>query len=368
MTAVVAQHCDLLPFGWTGVWLFFVISGYVVTISIIQRQNALSGKAGLVEFFGRRAARIVPIYYLYIGIGLLFVLANGTAVDLVAVASLLGFFNNVAMAAGRGEIAWPVGHLWTISVEMQFYLLYGVLLFLASRRAVLTFLALSLLVAPMLRLAASIELSRRGWLPPDSAYAIYSGPFLHTDSFAIGALLAFASKAGLLQRIARPLSAVGFVLLTVYVVVYVGVNYTLGARGIDAIRNILSGVLWGQYREVVLYSVLAFASAGLVALASVQDRLIKWLLAPAPLRRIGEISYGAYVYHALAIVIARYVLQKLAWMSSVEPSVGERMLHFLLAYLLTIALAEISFRYFERWFLKRARPAAAHAVGAGAHP
>ena len=37
MTAVVAQHCGMLPFGWIGVWLFFVISGYVVTQSVIGR-------------------------------------------------------------------------------------------------------------------------------------------------------------------------------------------------------------------------------------------------------------------------------------------------------------------------------------------
>lgn len=40
MTAVVAQHNDLLPIGWTGVWLFFVISGYVVTLAMVGRQSS----------------------------------------------------------------------------------------------------------------------------------------------------------------------------------------------------------------------------------------------------------------------------------------------------------------------------------------
>ncbi|MEY9559320.1 acyltransferase family protein [Sinorhizobium fredii] len=353
MTAVVAQHCGLMPFGWTGVWLFFVISGYVVTLSVIGRQDGLPPMRGMAAFFRRRANRIVPIYYAYVLAGLVLCLSHGDSVDAFAVESLLGFFNNVAMIIGRGEIPWPVGHLWTISVEMQFYVIYGMLLFLASHRTVAVFLVAALVVSPLMRLAASFELARLGWGSEASAYAVYSGPFLHTDAFAMGAILAIVGKNGLLGRIARKLALAGAVLLAAYASVYVSLNFAVGDRGLDAFRNVVSGILWGQGRQVVLYSALTLASGGLVALAATRDPWADWLLRPRLLQRIGEVSYGAYVYHALAIVLARWMLSPLLGAFGEARPAASRIALFVLSYLLTVAAAEVSFRFFESRFLRK---------------
>lgn len=349
MTAVVAQHCGLLPFGWTGVWLFFVISGYVVTLTATGA-SAARGRRGLARFYARRAARILPVYYGYVGIGLALVVLAGQAVDPQTALSLFAFVNNVAMIAGRGEIAgWPTGHLWTISVEMQFYLLYGLGLFWGSRRVLLG--ALALAVTPLLRAAAAAWLSARGWTAGDAAYAIYAGPLLHQDAFAAGALLAFASRAGLLERLARPLALLGVAALAGYALTYVWVDHAvLGTRGIDSLRNVVSGVLFGQGREVFLYSALNAAAAGLVALAATRDRLVERLLRPAALRRIGAISYGAYVWHALAITLVGTALATAPGLSGAQGSLAFRLALFAFSYALTIAVAELSFRSLETWF------------------
>lgn len=211
MTAVVAQHTGLLPFGWTGVWLFYVISGFVVTLSVIGRQSTVPPSQQLSSFFGRRIRRILPVYYLYVLAGIATMLILGKHIDALAVGSLLGFFNNLAMAVGRGELsAWPVGHLWTISVEMQFYLVYGVVLVFAPRGIVITLLVASLLFTPAMRGVASIGLNTLEWTSEAKAYAIYSGPFLHIDAFAMGSLLAFASRSQLLPKIATPLAVAGW--------------------------------------------------------------------------------------------------------------------------------------------------------------
>lgn len=351
MTAVVAQHCGLLPFGWTGVWLFFVISGYVVTLTATGA-HAERGRRGLARFYARRAARILPVYFGYVGIGLLLVVLAGQAVDPLAALSLFAFLDNIAMIAGRGEIAgWPTGHLWTISVEMQFYLLYGLGLFWGSRRVLLGALVLALAIAPLLRAVAAAWLSARGWAAGDAAYAIYAGPLLHQDAFAAGALLAFASRAGLLGRLARPLALLGIAALAAYALTYVWVNHAvLGAQGIDSLRNVVSGVLFGQGREVFLYSALNAAAAGLVALAATRDRLVERLLRPAALRRIGAISYGAYVWHALAITLVGMSLATAPGFSGAQGSLVFRLALFAFSYALTIAVAELSFRTLERWF------------------
>lgn len=351
MTAVVAQHNGLLPFGWTGVWLFFVISGYVVTHSVVSRQNGKSGREGLAEFFRRRARRIIPVYYAYVIAGLLFCLAAGAGTNPIASASLLGFFNNIAMIFGHGELdAWPVGHLWTISVEMQFYAVYGLALFMASRRTVLVLLFLALAVSPAMRLAASILVSGAGWTSEASAYAIYSGSFLHTDSFATGALLAMARQNGILARIARPLAAAGGILLALYATVFVGLNHAAGERGLDMFRNVISGIAWGQHREVLLYTALAAASGGLVALAATRDPLVDWLLRHRLLQRIGEISYGAYVYHSLAITVCIPLFLRFANTPDGIP-LGWRIACFAASYLLTLIVAWLSFKYFESRFV-----------------
>lgn len=354
MTAVVAQHNGLLPFGWTGVWLFFVISGYVVTLAMIGRQSDLPARRGLARFFRRRALRIVPVYYAYIGLGVLVCLATGAGTDMVAVGSLLGFINNVAMVLGRGELpSWPVGHLWTISIEMQFYAVYGLLWFLVSRRTVVLLLLVALLASPVLRLAASFLVAHLGWDGEASAYAIYSGSFLHTDSFATGALLALANQRGVLGRIARPLAVAGGATLAIYASVYIGLNYAAGDRGLDMFRNVLSGILWGQYRQVFLYTAMAAAAGGLVALAAAKDPLIDWLLRPRLLQRIGEISYGAYVYHPLAILVSTLLMSAIFQLPPENWSIGWKIIGFLASYTLTLTAAELSFRYFESRFTRR---------------
>ena len=357
MTAVVAQHTGLMPFGWTGVWLFYVISGFVVTLSVIGRQSSMPRSQQLSGFFGRRVRRILPVYYLYVvsGIGVMLVL--GDQVDALAVGSLLGFFNNVAMIVGRGELAgWPVGHLWTISVEMQFYLIYGVLLVFAPRRIVIALLLASLLVAPAMRAIASAGLDTLDCTSEAKAYAIYAGPFLHVDAFAMGSLLAFASRRQLLARNAAPLAVAGFVVLVSYAATYVYVNFAVvGARNVDVLRNVVSGIMWGQHREVFAYSAIIAAAGGLVALAATRHAAVDWLLRHPVLQRIGEISYGAYVYHSLAITIAWRLLFRHIDVPQDGLPVPHRLLLFGVSYLLTIAMAELSFRYFESRFLA-ARP------------
>ena len=78
MTMVIAQHCGLLPFGWIGVWLFYGISGFVITRGFIQDEShPISIVRRYGNFMLRRFFRIVPVYVLYIAINIgVFVLLN----------------------------------------------------------------------------------------------------------------------------------------------------------------------------------------------------------------------------------------------------------------------------------------------------
>ncbi len=106
MAAVIALHCGILPFGWMGVWLFYVISGYVVTRSLLE------GKTNAVGFYVHRAARIWPIYFLYVAVAFSVSSIASGAPEWTPLLSLVFFYNNFEAAFGDGFLDhFSAGHL-----------------------------------------------------------------------------------------------------------------------------------------------------------------------------------------------------------------------------------------------------------------
>jgi peptidoglycan/LPS O-acetylase OafA/YrhL len=109
--------------GSTGVFIFFVISGYLIT-TLLLREHKESGTISLKDFYIRRAFRILPPAY----VNILFVVILGwwgklqlTAVD---VATALFFCRNYLPS----KVGWALEHYWTLSIEEQFYLLWPIIL------------------------------------------------------------------------------------------------------------------------------------------------------------------------------------------------------------------------------------------------
>lgn len=355
MLSVITLHAHIFPAGWIGVWLFYVVSGYVVTLSVLERREDFGGLPAFGAFMRRRAARILPVYYGYVAFGLLFAALVGFRQNALSLSGLLLFFDNALMITGSGRVnGWPSGHLWTLSVEMQFYLLYGLALFLLPRKAVRTLLLALLVLCPLARFATGDWLLASGWRPLDAAFFVYAAPGLHFDIFAMGALLAFAGEAGRLARIARPLALTGFAALALYSLAYVALNhFARGAVGTAAIRNVISGILIGQHREVWLYSAIGLAMTGIVALAASGDRLVRPLLGLRPLQWIGGVSYGGYVFHQVGLIGATSLLTAFG-LKVRHGGFGPHLLQFIIGVACTLLIAWLSFRWFERparrWF------------------
>jgi peptidoglycan/LPS O-acetylase OafA/YrhL len=112
ITLVVAYHWLGLPLGWTGVDLFFVLSGYLIGGILLDHRDA---PAYYATFYGRRAARILPLYALYLAIVLpLF----GSTIPLWHYAL---FTQNIAWS--RGGPLGVTSITWSLALEEQFYLL-----------------------------------------------------------------------------------------------------------------------------------------------------------------------------------------------------------------------------------------------------
>jgi peptidoglycan/LPS O-acetylase OafA/YrhL len=115
--------------GADGVWIFFVISGFLIT-SLLLHEQQKRGAISLGGFYLRRAFRILPPLYFYIGVIVAIGLAGRAPLDRTEILSSLFFFHNFA---SHGEM-WPLEHLWSISVEEQFYLIWPCILFIYMKK------------------------------------------------------------------------------------------------------------------------------------------------------------------------------------------------------------------------------------------
>ena len=160
-----------------GVRVFFVISGYLIS-TLLFHELKKSGKVSLAKFYFRRTFRIFPAFYVYVG-----VIAALSAAGWITLQEGDIFHAVTYTTNYHYDRAWYLGHLWSLSVEEQFYLLWPAALLLLGRQRGLVLAAAFVLVAPIVR-AATLKLH----LSPEAGI----GESFQTigDSIATGCLLA----------------------------------------------------------------------------------------------------------------------------------------------------------------------------------
>jgi len=109
-----------------GVRVFFVISGYLIT-SLLLKEHGRTGRIDLLEFYRRRAYRILPPAYLYM---LLICIVGWSQLSALNIVSAFTYTSNYFIAS----TPWRLGHLWSLSIEEQFYVLWPAALALAFAR------------------------------------------------------------------------------------------------------------------------------------------------------------------------------------------------------------------------------------------
>ncbi len=354
MTGVVAMHCGLAPFGWMGVWVFYVISGFAVTTSWLGRRETTAA-AAVTGFYVRRARRIWPLYFAYVAGGAAFLALTGDPAALGDLPWLATFTFNLRMIGldDWGATGWAgFGHLWTISVEQQFYLLLPVILLAGNRRTAIAALVALALAAPAIRhLVVSASLAR-GWDLGHAAFAAYAFAPAHFDAFAAGALVALARRAGRIGTATAIRAAwIAAGIATLHVGTFVALGLMRHGIGVEALRNVVSGILAGDGREVTVYLVpVSIGVATLLAVLAGQGWALRLGRLPG-LQAIGRVSYGGYVLH-LPVIIA---LRASVFPGALGPA-GRAGL-FLAAMAASVALATASHRWFEARFLGRRRRA-----------
>jgi peptidoglycan/LPS O-acetylase OafA/YrhL len=253
--------------GWAGVNLFFVLSGFLITSILLEAREK---PHYFRNFYGRRALRIWPVYVLV----LVICYANapwftGTGpVQAIKTAPWLAY---VFFVQNLFHLALPsaIGPTWSLAIEEQYYFLWApIVRFLRRPWMLATVLTVALVGSPLLRLAN---------LP----WMTLTNTLIHLDGIALGSLL-----------------ALGFYTLTISRRVWLWIGLGALALGIAAAATIAGGTSF-------LDSALAtgFAGAMLAAIASTGSlNPVNAVLRRGPLAFYGRISYGLYMTHIMAFI------------------------------------------------------------------
>jgi peptidoglycan/LPS O-acetylase OafA/YrhL len=303
--AVLAYHIGLswAPGGLLGVGVFFTLSGYIIT-DLLLGQHARTGSLQLVDFWLRRARRLLPALF----------------VMLTVVVGWVALFDRAQLAALRGMVAsaalyvsnwWliaqhqsyfsrfgppsPLGHLWSLAVEEQFYLVWPwlVLLGLAMsrrRRRHGSSEYYGLAAVTLLLAAASATAMALLYHPGYDPTRIYDGTDTRAFALLIGAALAFVwpsrkLRASMSKASVWRLDVVGIAgLLVIGVLIWRTTEY--------------SAFL---YRGGLV--LLSVATAMVVAAVAAPASRVGRMLGVRPVRWIGVRSYGIYLWHYPIIVL-----------------------------------------------------------------
>ncbi len=274
-----------LPGGFLGVDVFLVLSGYLIT-TLLLRERVAAGGVDLVAFWARRLRRLLPallVLLAVVGMATPFLVepaqrasvrGDGLAA-LAYVANWRFIFSEQSYFAG---VPSPLRHLWSLSVEEQWYVVFPVVAALVLRRTrrIKVFTA-GLAVATVASVGWMAVLAA-GQADPSRAYY---GTDTRAHTLLVGALLACVASQWPLHRARRTLAAWGAV----------------GAVAVAASYVLVSEADLWMYQGGFLG--LAVATAGVVAVIAVArpaPRLVR-ALEVAPLVAIGRVSYGLYLWH-----------------------------------------------------------------------
>ncbi|MFY0571580.1 acyltransferase family protein [Archangium lansingense] len=313
---VAGSHQGLIGRGYLGVSLFFAISGFLIT-TLLLRERDKAGHISLRGFFARRALRIFPLYYAVLGLYavLVFLSEKDPVVrgDFFSnLPAFLTYTSNwfVPPAVDKRVIFY---FAWSLATEEQFYLLWPLVM----------------------------ALSRRTWMP-----VLFMVGLLGVSLFA-----PWAVSAGFLD--ASQLG--GRVLTSVSASICMGclaAHLTHSPKGFAWVARVL-GQAWSVPLMVVLLAGVVVwheAPNGLISLVMTAlvvatcirpEQPLAPVLGHAWVRYVGTVSYGVYLMHMLALNLVRRVV----------PGQGVAV-YFVLTLLVSVAVATLSHRYFESWFIK----------------
>ncbi|MFC8598559.1 acyltransferase family protein [Isoptericola sp. NPDC057191] len=330
-----------LPGGYVGVDVFFVISGFLITGHLL-REVETTGTVALGRFWARRARRLLPAAYLVIAVSVVVTLLVVPMTQWQqwfreAIGATLYVENWVLAADSVDYLAAenapsPVQHYWSLSAEEQFYLVWPVLVLLATLLAARGGRSRRGMTGAVLAAATLASFGWSLWLTTSNPSSAYFVTTTRAWQFGAGALLAVV-----LARTAVPAVSGRWRSLVSWA----------GLAAIAACGLVYSSrtPFPGTAAVLPVVATLAVIWAGTPSARLSPSPLMRW----RPVQYTGEVSYSLYLWHWPAIVILPYMVGH-------TPGLVERVVLLVAVVLLsavTKRYVEDTFRFTHRWGLQR---------------
>jgi peptidoglycan/LPS O-acetylase OafA/YrhL len=345
MTRSLYVHFEQsIALGWSGVDLFFVLSGFLIGGILMDVQ---ASEHYFKTFYLRRFFRIIPVYYVWI-------------LSFLVVASVAGSFMRAHI--GGGELPEPKVHIipllfflqnfgflhysvlagawflptWSLAVEEQFYLISPLVIRLLTRRALVAFLSLVICLAPLLRLFIYLHVPAR---PNDSSLAYTLMP-CRADALALGMVAAVLWRNARFRLWMEETTAIPYGVAVILLVGLLIMGKWFPSH--ESLPTQTVGYTWIALFYVLILLLALAKPNGLIALVA----RIRWL------REFGRVSYCIYLVHTGIRLVCQVLIAAALnnHVSSWEGIAGNG-----LAAVVSYAIARLSWKYFEHPLLERGR-------------
>lgn len=341
---VFAYHSHMIEFGWAGVQLFFVLSGFLITGILLDMKDSLSTREYFTKFYGRRFLRIFPLYYFYL-VAMAVVAHWLMSLDFRPkymqiyfdqVWSAAFYVYDIFYRALSFQQSQFLDHFWSLSVEEQFYIIWPVLLLSVPRNYLKRLFILFMILGATFRVILYLMYlsgSTLWFFREPFELVIYSWPLSHLDAFAFGAYISrykiWRAKEQLLF-LALLVPAMG------YAATYIATGNIglISALGYDLPLRVAYQFIWGP-------TILNYFFALVIYCVVYEEILTRFLDLPW-LRYIGKISYGIYVYHfPILWLIANFLEERV-------PGQVAHWVYVTVSFFTTIIISSLSYYLLEK--------------------
>jgi peptidoglycan/LPS O-acetylase OafA/YrhL len=303
----------LAVFGQTGVSLFFVLSGFLITRILLFTKNT---PGFFYNFYVRRSLRIFPLYFLFLGI---YYFLLPIIYKTPFAPFRLQVYHWLYLQDFAVTFNWKLdgpGHFWSLAIEEHFYLFWPVLVYFLNNKRVAIASGIIIVVAFLMRL-----------LLVKHHYEVFYFTFCRMDELAIGALLALLEVRNKLVS----KNATKFLLLFVAIIIPTLIMWVYFTGSANPVI------------QVVKFLLIAFSYFSIIGflISTKETNFIKKVLQIKPLLFSGKISYGLYVFHPFCFGIVFHFL-----------NISNIIANFVLSFAFTYLIAILSYYLFENRFLK----------------
>lgn len=361
-------------FGWVGLQMFFVMSGYLISmLLLIDKEKQYSFGKLIKNFYARRAFRIFPLYFSFLLFWLLLSIKFAHSKNEHLYNIFLEFKHNakflftytynikdiINFNLGQNFRSSPMfAPLWSLSLEEQFYLIIPFLVYFLSEKNLKRVLLTIIVISPFLRIFGVSYLN--GYFPENSSIPGYEKKFIiswiihhHTifqlDSLCLGTLIPLVDWSKYKKYI-QPVFWTIFVLY--FAVTFFVTSLIMQRDGLSFREAMMEPYYMIEYGQpLYIYSMINILSA--LFLIMILENIRRFSIFKRPFFvELGKISYGMYILQTSAILLFFLIANQIVSQKMIGESFFLQIISFILIWIMLIGMAKLSYKYFESYFLK----------------